>query len=57
MDSPKTLIDFMEMYQTEEDCRQALFNHKWPDVDFPQFSGHTVKDSSCCFASNTAGLK
>ena len=31
MDSPKTLIDFMEMYQTEEDCRQALFEHRWPD--------------------------
>ena len=22
---PKTLIDFMQMYPTEEDCRQALF--------------------------------
>ena len=31
MNGPKTLIDFMEMYQTEEDCRQALFNHKWPE--------------------------
>ncbi len=31
MDSPKTLIDFMEMYKTEEDCRQALFKHRWPD--------------------------
>src|SRR5665647_2091150 len=27
---PKTLIDFMEMYPTEEDCRQALFEHRWP---------------------------
>lgn len=31
MDSPKTLIGFMEMYRTEEDCRQALFEHRWPD--------------------------
>lgn len=31
MDSPKTLIDFMEMYKTEEDCRQALFEHRWPE--------------------------
>jgi transposase-like protein len=27
---PKTLIDFMEMYPTQEDCRQALFEHRWP---------------------------
>ena len=31
MDSPKTLIEFMEMYKTEEDCRQVLFEHRWPD--------------------------
>ena len=31
MNGPKTLIDFMEMYKTEEDCRQALFHHKWPE--------------------------
>lgn len=31
MNGPKTLIEFMEMYKTEEDCRQALFHHKWPD--------------------------
>jgi len=27
---PKTLIELMEMYPTEEDCRQALFAHRWP---------------------------
>ena len=31
MDSPKTLIGFMEMYRTEEDCQRALFQHRWPD--------------------------
>jgi len=31
MDNPKTLIEFMETYKTEEDCRQALFEHRWPD--------------------------
>ena len=31
MDGPETLVEFMEMYQTEEDCRQALFAHRWPD--------------------------
>ncbi|HEY5473958.1 MAG TPA: transposase [Candidatus Limnocylindrales bacterium] len=27
---PKTLIDFMQMYPTEEDCRRAIFEHRWP---------------------------
>jgi len=27
---PKTLIEFMETYPTEEDCRRALFEHRWP---------------------------
>ena len=31
MNSPKTLIEFMETYQTESDCRQALFDHRWPE--------------------------
>ena len=30
MDHPKTLIEFMELYATEEDCRQAIFEHRWP---------------------------
>jgi transposase-like protein len=31
MDGPKTLMEFMDMYKTEEDCRRALFAHRWPD--------------------------
>lgn len=31
MKGPETMIDFMEMYQTEEDCRKALYEHRWPD--------------------------
>jgi len=27
---PKTLIEFMELYPTEEACREALFQHRWP---------------------------
>lgn len=42
MDHPKTLIEFMELYPTEEDCRQALFEHRWP---------HGVSCSTC--ASST----
>jgi Transposase zinc-ribbon domain len=30
VDYPKTLIEFMELYPTAEDCRQALFEHRWP---------------------------
>jgi len=28
---PKTLIEFMQLYPTEEACREALFQHRWPD--------------------------
>ena len=31
MKGPKTMIEFMEMYKTEEECRQALFEHRWPE--------------------------
>ena len=31
MKGPGTLMEFMDMYRTEEDCRQALFAHRWPD--------------------------
>ncbi|HDZ79205.1 MAG TPA: IS1595 family transposase [Gammaproteobacteria bacterium] len=31
MDSPKTMIEFMEIYRTEEDCRKALLQHRWPE--------------------------
>ena len=30
LNHPKTLIEFMELYPTEEDCRQAIFEHRWP---------------------------
>ena len=30
MRHPRTLIEFMQMYATEEDCRRALFEHRWP---------------------------
>ncbi|MHB0980491.1 MAG: IS1595 family transposase [Thermoleophilia bacterium] len=31
MDHPSTLLGFMEMYPTEEACREALFEHRWKD--------------------------
>ncbi|GAB4258298.1 MAG: IS1595-like element ISRsp21 family transposase [Thermoleophilia bacterium] len=40
MKGPRTLMEFMDMYQTEEDCRQALFAHRWPDgFSCPRCSG------------------
>ncbi|MGD0998813.1 MAG: IS1595 family transposase [Thermoleophilia bacterium] len=30
MTHPKTLIEFMQLYPTEEDCRRAIFEHRWP---------------------------
>src|SRR5450756_592112 len=37
---PKTLIEFMQMYPTEEDCRQALFEHRWPQGFCCRRCGH-----------------
>lgn len=31
MGHPKTLIEFMQLYATEEDCRRAIFEHRWPE--------------------------
>ena len=30
MAHPKTLLEFMQLYPTEEDCRRAIFGHRWP---------------------------
>jgi len=40
MRHPKTLIEFMEMYPTEEDCRQAIFEHRWPQGFTCRRCGH-----------------
>jgi hypothetical protein len=26
---PKTLIEFMQLYPTEAECREAIFEHRW----------------------------
>lgn len=31
MGDPTTFMEFMDRYQTEDDCREALFAHRWPD--------------------------
>jgi hypothetical protein len=38
MDHPKTLIEFMELYRTEEHCRQAIFEHRCPAYSAPSRS-------------------
>jgi len=30
MRHPKTLIELMQLYSTEEECRQAIFEQRWP---------------------------
>jgi hypothetical protein len=37
---PKTLVEFMEMYSTEGDCREALFEHRWPQGFSCRRCGH-----------------
>jgi len=37
---PKTLIELMQMYPTEEDCREALFEHRWPQGFSCRRCGH-----------------
>ena len=41
MRHPKTLIEFMQLYPTEEDCRQAIFEHRWPEGFVCVRCGHT----------------
>ena len=31
MDHPRTLIEFMQIYPTEDACRKAIFEHRWPE--------------------------
>src|SRR5665648_775041 len=37
---PKTLIEFMQLYPTEEDCRRAIFEHRWPQGFCCRRCGH-----------------
>jgi len=37
---PKTLIEFMQLYPTEEDCRRAIFEHRWPQGFSCRRCGH-----------------
>src|SRR5450759_2995314 len=30
MRHPKTLIELMQLYPTEDECRQAIFEQRWP---------------------------
>jgi transposase-like protein len=40
MNHPRTLIEFMELYPTEEACRQAIFAHRWPEGFVCDRCGH-----------------
>ena len=56
MNGPKTLIEFMEMYKTEEDCRQALFTTNGRmglSALAAAFGGH-MRLKAACFSSARA---
>lgn len=66
MAHPKTLIEFMELYPTEDACRQAIFEHRWPDGFVCPRCGHQrawylrgrgLYECACCHhqGSLTAG--
>jgi len=40
MRHPKTLIEFMQLYPTEEECRRAIFEHRWPQGFSCRRCGH-----------------
>jgi transposase-like protein len=40
MRHPKTLIEFMQLYPTEAECRQAIFEHRWPQGFACRRCGH-----------------
>ena len=31
MEHPTTLVEFMEAFPGVEECRRAIFEHRWPD--------------------------
>ena len=54
---PKTLIEFMQMYPTAEDCRQAIFEHRWPpDLRRPRRSGSPGTGRATIHASPHAAI-
>ena len=66
MAHPKTLIEFMELYPTEDACRQAIIEHRWPDGFVCPRCGHQrawylrgrgLYECACCHhqGSLTAG--
>jgi Transposase zinc-ribbon domain len=42
MTHPRTLIEFMQLYPDEEDCRRAIFEHRWPDGFVCPRCGHGI---------------
>jgi len=40
VDHPRTLIEFMQFYPTEDACRQAIFEHRWPEGFLCPRCGH-----------------
>jgi predicted RNA-binding Zn-ribbon protein involved in translation (DUF1610 family) len=42
MDHPTTLIEFMQLYPTEDACRQAIFEHRWPEGFLCPRCGHRL---------------
>jgi hypothetical protein len=67
MGHPKTLIELMQLHPTEDECRQAIFEHRWPHGFSCRRCGHErawylqgrglYECASCHFQSSLAAGK
>ena len=66
MDHPTTLIELMQLYPSEDACRRALFEHRWPGgFRCPRcrhrrawhLAGRDLYECACCPAQASASRR